>query len=276
MTEAEVIKGTENGPITIEDLIQDLNALGVKPGMILIVHSSLSSIGWVSGGAVAVIQALEKVLGPEGTLVMPAFSGDLSDPGKWSNPPVPDHWRETIRQTMPAYDPNLTPTRGLGKIPETFRNQVGVIRSSHPQVSFAAYGKLADEITRDHQLDFGLGDNSPLGKIYQKQGWILLMGVGYQVNSSLHLAEYRATYPGKKEIVQGAPMLLDGKRQWVSINEYEEHSEMDFQDIGAAYHEFRGVVLEGKIGQANCLLISQKDLVDFGVDWMEKNRSIRS
>lgn len=273
MSESEVINQTSQGPITIEDLKRDLAALGVKPGMALMVHSSLSSIGWVSGGPVAVIQALEAVLGPQGTLVMPTHSGDLSDPGEWSNPPVPEDWQETIRLTMPAYDPGLTPTRGVGRIPETFRNQTGVLRSSHPIVSCAAWGKLAAEITGDHELEFGLGENSPIGKLYENQGWILLIGVGHETNTSLHLAEYRARYPGKREIEQGAPILVDGKRRWVIFREIEEHSEVDFEAIGAAYQKEAGTILNGKIGQAETQLIPQRELIDFAVHWMESNRS---
>jgi len=272
MSEADVIQKTVK-PITIADLKRDLSAFGVKPGMVIMVHSSLSSIGWVNGGAVAVIQALEDVLGPQGTLVMPAHSGDLSDPAEWSNPPVPEDWKEPIRQTMPAFDRNLTPTRGVGKIPETFRNQAGVIRSNHPQVSCAAWGKLAVEITRDHSLDFGQGENSPLAKVYQHQGWVLLIGVGHEKNTSLHLAEFLADFPGKREIRQGAPILVDGKRRWVQIKEIEEHSEDDFEEIGAAYRAAGGKVREGKIGQAESLLIPQRELIDFAVDWMKSQRS---
>lgn len=269
MSEAEVIKKTTGGPVTVDSLREDLIALGVKPGMVLLVHSSLSSLGWVNGGPVAVIQALEEVLGPEGTLVMPTHSGEYSDPAEWQHPPAPEEWHEIIRQTMPAFDPDLAPTRAMGRIAETFRKAPGVIRSSHPQVSFAAWGKQAEFITSGHQLDFPLGDNSPLGRLYELDAWILLLGVKNDNNTSFHLAEFRADFPGKREIKQGAPILVRGERQWVVFRDFEEHSD-EFITIGKAYQESGGTQLEGKIGNAPSLLIPQRDLVDFTVVWMEK------
>ncbi|MFN8456819.1 MAG: AAC(3) family N-acetyltransferase [Anaerolineae bacterium] len=155
--EAEVIQKTGNAPITVDLLAQHLTRLGVQPGMTLLVHSSLSALGWVCGGPVAVILALEQVLGPQGTLVMPTFTGDLSDPAEWRNPPVPPAWHEIIRQTMPAYDPHLTPTRWMGAVAECFRKQPGVQRSTHPQSSFAARGPQAKFIITPHPLTCGLG-----------------------------------------------------------------------------------------------------------------------
>ena len=107
--EQKAISLSAKGPVTVSTLTRDLRTLGVRPGMVLLVHSSLSAMGWVCGGPVAFILALQNVLRSYGTLVMPAHSGDLSDPSLWENPPVPKSWWETIRRTMPAYDPELTP-----------------------------------------------------------------------------------------------------------------------------------------------------------------------
>jgi aminoglycoside 3-N-acetyltransferase len=271
MSEKDVIKQTGERPITKDLIKQDLIRLGVKPGMVLVVHSALSKIGWVSGGAVAVIQALLEVLGEDGTLVMPTHSGDWSDPEEWSNPPVPENWKEIIRQTMPAFDLDLTPTRGMGRIPETFRGGKGVLRSDHPQMSFAAYGKGAALITADHSLEFGLGDRSPLARVYDLGGWILLLGVSHENNTSLHLAEFRSDFPGKQEVKQGSAMLVNGKREWVTFRDWEDGSE-DFEKLGKAYQDAGGTTLIGKIGLAESILIPQRELVDFGIQWMIENR----
>jgi aminoglycoside 3-N-acetyltransferase len=270
MSESEVINKTPKGPETVESLVEDLAKLGVNPGMVLLVHSSLSSIGWVNGGAVAVILALEEALGPGGTLVMPTHSGDFSDPADWNHPPVPEEWKDTIRQTMPAFDLDLTPTRGMGRIPETFRKQAGVLRSYHPQSSFSAWGRYAREITTGQSLDCSLGDNSPLGRLYDLDARILLLGVKHDHNTSLHLAEFRAEFPGKKQVKQGAPLIVDGERKWVEILEYDEHSD-EFAKIGASYKKSGGDLKEGTIGSAVSLLIPQRDLVDFAVSWIEMN-----
>lgn len=275
MSEYDVVQRTKDKPATLASLVADLAQLGVKPGMTLLVHSSLSALGWVSGGAVTVILALEKLLGHKGTLVMPTHSGDLSDPAAWGNPPVPAAWWDIIRETMPAYDPNLTPTRGMGAVPECFRKQSGVRRSAHPQVSFAARGPQAAFITRDHSLASGLGDHSPLGRIYELGGSVLLLGVGHGNNTSLHLAEYRAVYTGKRFLNTGAPVRLAEGRRWVEFRDLEWNAD-DFEMIGENFTRQTGLVRVGLVGCATALLMPQRPLVDHAVKWMEQNRHERN
>ena len=99
MPEGQVVHKTET-PVTVESLQADFEVLGIEKGMTLLVHSSLSAMGWVCGGPVAVIIALQEVLGETGTLVMPTHSTDLSEPSQWENPPVPESWWQTIRDTQ--------------------------------------------------------------------------------------------------------------------------------------------------------------------------------
>ncbi len=270
MSEEKTIAQSPNGPNTISSLERDFTELGVKPGMVLIAHTSLSSLGWVCGGAVSVILALETVLTGKGTLIMPAHSGDLSDPANWCNPPVPEAWIETIRKEMPCFDKDLTPTRGIEKIPETFRKQKSVLRSSHPQVSFAAWGKNKEFIIQDDHFDYAMNKQSPLGRIYDLDGSILLIGVGNENNTSLHLAEYLADYPAKKTIKNGMPVQENGTVCWKEFEDIDISSD-DFEKLGNDY-EKENSVTTGRVGNAVCKLINQRSLVDFAVKWMEKNR----
>jgi len=270
MTELDAIERSTE-PITTVSLASDLRTLGVEPGMTLLVHASLSSLGWVCGGPIAVIVALEEVLGERGTLVMPAMSGDYTDPRDWQHPPVPEDWKETIRATMPAFDPNFTPTRRMGAISETFRTQPGTLRSDHPHASFAARGPQAERITANHVLDFGLGEGSPLARIYDLDGWVLLLGVGHTNNTSIHLAEYRANLPDRRERPNGAPLRIDGVRRWVDILDLDVDAS-DFPRIGAAFAQETGQVRSGRVANAVTLLLPQRSLVDFAARWMEAHR----
>jgi aminoglycoside 3-N-acetyltransferase len=265
--EKKVIDNTAE-PRTRMSLATDLRALGIERGMVLIVHSSLSSLGWVSGGAVTVIQALMDVVTDTGTLVMPAQTGNYSDPACWRNPPVPPEWCEVIYQAMPAFHPAITPSYRMGKIAETFRTWPNTIRSNHPIASFSAWGYYAQKIIANHELDNSLGEGSPLARMYELGGSILLLGVGYDRNTSFHLAEYRV--PGAQKVRLGSPIYENDQRVWKWYHDIDL-DETIFPSIGDELEQ-SGQVTIGHVGSAIARFFPQRSAIDFAIEWYIKQR----
>lgn len=269
MTEADAIEAVDE-PATVSSLVEDLRGVGVEPGDTLFVHASLRAIGWVSGSAQAVVEALQAAVTERGTLVVPTHSFQLSDPADWSNPPVPDDWVEPIRDSQPAYRPAVTPTRGMGAIPECLRTDPDAVRSAHPTLSCAAWGQEAEEIVADHSLSYPLGEDSPLARVYDRGGDVFLLGVGYDVNTSIHLAEYRSEFP-KEAVTTTVPVLEDSERVRATVEDIETDTE-DFEELGEAFEKTCDVT-SGQVGAATVKRMDQRALVDFAVEWFEENRS---
>lgn len=267
MNEQSLIQETPT-PHTRESLAHNLRALGIEAGITLEVHSSLSKLGWVCGGPVAVVQALMDVVTETGTIMMPSHTPNYTDPAKWSHPPVPQDWWQTLYAHMPAFDPHITPGWFMGQIAETFRTWPGVLRSSHPALSFTAWGQHAPIITDNHALDRGLGEESPLARLYDLHGSVLLLGVSYDTCTSLHLAEYRA--PNPQPTTEGGPLLENGQRVWKTYQDIELDAEQ-FPEIGAAFEE-TGLVKTGQVGSAVCKLLPQRPAVDFTTSWLTRKR----
>ncbi|MGW5482169.1 aminoglycoside N(3)-acetyltransferase [Streptomyces sp. NPDC004008] len=252
------------GPLVTRDTVfAELRTLGVQPGETLLVHSSLSALGWVCGGAVAVVQGLLDALGPDGTLVVPAQTGHLSDPAVWSRPPVPQEWWDTIRATMPAYDPLVTPSLGVGVIPETVRRWPGARRSAHPQTSFVAVGARAAEVVAGHATDCRLGERSPLARLEAMGARVLLLGTGYDTCTSFHLAEYRIPSP---LVRVGRP----GPEGWEVVTEVSITSDR-FDELGHDFERDRPVV-RGTVGAARARLFPVADAVAYAERWLGVHR----
>lgn len=262
MSEEDQIART-NAPVTRDRLTDELRSLGLGNGDLVLVHSSLRSLGWVNGGPVAVIQALLEAVGGDGTVVMPAHSANLTDPQNWGAPPVPEAWIETIRETMPAYDPRITPTRDMGQVAELFRIWPGVVRSDHPSTSFAALGPLAEEVTGSHSLEDPLGENSPLGALYRLGAKVLLIGVDFNKCTALHLAE-RHAWPDRSKIREGAPLVIDGQRRWVAFETPELMDSDHFLSVGVSALQ-SGIAAQGPLGEGRGIFADMRQLVDHAI-----------
>lgn len=153
-------------PVTILELTAQLRELGITASSVLLVHTSFSKVGPVENGPLGLIRALQGALGPDGTLVMPSMPDDDDHP----------------------FDPRSTPCLGMGVVADIFWRMPSVLRSDSPH-AFAAIGPEADWITADHPLDVPHGLNSPVGRVYDLDGQILLLGVGHDANTTIHLAE---------------------------------------------------------------------------------------
>jgi aminoglycoside 3-N-acetyltransferase len=257
--------------LSCAQLVADLRAIGVRPGQTLLVHASLSRIGWVEGGAPTVVAALREALGPDGTLVAGAgtpensitsraFRNEISGFTKAQN--------DEFRRSMPAFDRRTTPT-SVGAVAEALRTADGAVRSAHPQSSFSAVGPRARFLMAGHQLDCHLGERSPLAKLYELGASVLLLGVGYQVCTAFHLAEYRyIEHPPRRTYY--CVVMSKGKRRWRMYRDVVL-DDSEFDVIGKSL-ENEKAVLSRTVGGADTRLIPLRDAVDFAGNWMREHR----
>jgi aminoglycoside 3-N-acetyltransferase len=269
MSEFKVVLDTHSFQ-SKETLKKQLGTLGIKSGDNIIVHSSLKSMGWIAGGAQAVVEALLETVTRTGTIIMPAQSPDNSEPSNWMLPPVPEAWHEPIRQSIPAYDPHLTHLRGMGKIADCFHRHPETLRSPHPAHSFMAWGLHADDWMKEHPLGDSFGTSSPLGKMVNTDVKVLMIGVGYDSCTALHLSEYLA--PELTVSPEGAAIMQNGERIWATFDMVDVDSDI-FPELGTSFEETNpGIVLDGTLGQASCKVVPMKPLIDFGTGWVAERR----
>lgn len=257
---------------------RDLDALGVRAGATLLVHASLRRVG---PAADTVLATLLTALGPDGTLVVPAFTAGNSDTS-------PEFRARTHGMTasqvaahqaaMPPFNPRHTPSQGMGRLAEAVRRSPGAVRSTHPQTSFAAVGARAAQLMARHDEDCHLGEGSPLARLYAADARVLLIGVGYDVCSAFHLAEYRIDDPPRREY--RCVVLRDGRRRWISYQDVDL-DDGDFAALGAAYEAHDAAlptpaVGRGRLGSAETRVLPLRAAVDFATGWLAGNRPRRS
>ncbi|CAG1991749.1 unnamed protein product [Fusarium graminearum] len=257
-----------SGPLcTKSSLAKNMRILGLNKGDTVLVHCSLSKIGWINGGAETLTHSLLEILTPEGTLVVPTQTSSNSDPAAWVNPPVPQSWWQTIRNTMPPFNPQTSRTQGMGALAEALRNWPGAVRSMHPQTSFSALGANATFITEGHALDCMLGESSPLARLEDLDAKVLLIGVDFGKCTCFHLAEYRIE---SKKSDNWFAASMDGVRTCMTVSDVAINDD-DFLDLGKEFLR-EGDVTRGNIGAAPCYLFSLKTAVSFARQWMVSNR----
>lgn len=227
-----------------DELIAQLLDLGVEPGGVLVVHTAFSKLAPVDGGPTSLIAALQSAVGAAGTLVMPSMSDD------------DDH----------VFDPEKTPCRGMGIVAETFRSLPGVLRSDSPH-SFAASGARAREITAPHPVEVPHGPKSPVGRIHDLDGRVLLLGVGHDGNTTIHLAEELA--PVRYRLEKSAMVLRDGTPTRVEYGEIDHCCEnFALMDQWLGDRQRRG-----RVGHGAARLIRSRDVVRVAVERLRENET---
>ncbi|MBD0674733.1 AAC(3) family N-acetyltransferase [Streptomyces sp. CBMA156] len=228
--------------------------------MALIVHSSLSSLGRVEGGAAAVAASLREAVGPGGTVAAPTFTSDtVRDPAPGHpGPPTPGIAEQ--RAAVPLFHPGLPCSTGA--VAEALRALPESHRSTHPQVSVAAVGTHAREVTARRSLGFAVGRESPFGALHDLGGHVLLVGVGHDRNTFLHYAETFA--PNRRLKLRRFPMAIQGERVWIEAPDVADDNGTHFPVVGREFEERAGI-REAFVGSAPCRLLPVRDLIPFAV-----------
>lgn len=232
-------------PATPARLAEELRALGVASGSVLLVHTSFRAVRPVEGGPGGLIEGLRAALGPDGTLVMPSWTGNGDEP----------------------FDPGRTPAApDLGVVPDTFWRLPGVMRSDHPFAAAAA-GPQAAAITAGPLPLPPHGPDSPIGRVHELDGQVLLLGVGHDANTTLHLAELLADVPYR--VPHHCTVLQDG----VPVRVYYGENDHCCARFAQADDWLRaeGLQAEGTVGQAHARLFRSRDVVRLAVEFLAAN-----
>lgn len=254
-------------------LARQLQQLGLRRGVDVLVHSSMRAVGRVAGGPGTVLDAVRDVIGPRATVVVPTQT-----PGNSVTSAV--HLRsiagmterqiEEFRQRQPPFVAADSPSVGMGIFAEHVRCHSQARRSAHPITSFAALGPRAAQITAVHPMECHLGEESPLGALSKYRAQVLLLGVGYEKTTVFHLAEYRI---GASLRTYHSKVLAAGRPEGVWA-EYEgiRLDDSDFGQIGREMAQGRPWVRTGEVGSAFAACFPVVEAVRFAVEWMRRHR----
>lgn len=255
-------------PHTPGALRAGLADLGVGAGQTLMVHASARAVGAVMGGPNTIVQALLDVLTPDGTLMM--YVG-------WED--IPDFLHEldaseaeSYRQHHPPFDPaTARAVRDHGILAECVRTWPGARRSLNAEASMVAIGARAEWLTRDHPQHFGYGAGSPLAKLIEARGKVLMLGAPLDTVTLLHHAENRARLRHKAQVHYEIPVTRDGRVVWIPVEDFDTGDPLDdytLEQIAQAFLD-NGGGRSGTIGHAESHLFDAFELNAFAVAWLE-------
>lgn len=238
------------------DLVGALREAGLDQLRDVIMHSSLSSLGWVEGGADTVIDAVVEVLGPEGTLMVPTFNYVLRDP---------------------VFDPPHVVSE-TGAITNALRKRREAIRSIHPTYSVAAVGKRAAEFTAEHWKAEPVGLGSPIDRLAKAGGHVFLLGVKHDSDSTMHVGEAYAKVPYRHVPYDPTwprtAQVRTDSGEIVSVDLHDEPGcSTAFGVVELPLRE-RECIQDFKIEQTKCQLVKSQDVVDTTLELLQKRTDI--
>ncbi len=234
-------------PIGRKAVTGQLLDLGVQPGGVLLVHTAFSRVRPLEGGPVGLIEALRAALGPDGTLVMPSMTDDDEHP----------------------FRPTATPCRGMGVVADTFWRLPGVLRSDSPH-AFAATGPKAAFITEPHPVDVPHGPVSPVGRVHDLDGQVLLLGVGHDANTTVHLAEHLAGV--RYRLPYAATVLVEGRPTRCQYDEIDHCCEKF--GLLDEWLDAEGVQRRGVVGHGEGRLARSADIVRTAVARISEEETV--
>jgi aminoglycoside 3-N-acetyltransferase len=274
-----MMKPPGNGqPVTFSRMSDDLRAIGVRRGTILMLHTRMSAIGWVVGGAETVVRAVLEALGPDGTLV--AYTGWNDNPFELEGWP-PD-WKDSYLRELPAYDPTISqPARDNGRVPERIWTWPDSVRSAHPEANVTAIGRQASWLVSDQPDDFPQGAGSPLAKLVEAEGQVLMLGAPLSTITLLHHSETLAEGREKRFVTYRMPVLVDGRTEWRTYRDidttargafpYEDLFAEDAFEVIGREALAAGCGRTGLVGRAVSYLFEASALTRFGIEWIEEH-----
>ncbi len=259
---------TVTDPVTKEILIAELKKLGVSSNQILEVHSSLDSFDYVIGGARTVVDALMELCGDTGTLMMPMQTSDNSEPSDWENPAIAPELYKTIRESIPPFDANISDIPEMGSVVDNFRHRDGVIISNHPQVSYAAWGRYAKLLCNRQSLHFPLAEESPVARLYELKGNVLLFGVDFDKATCMHLAEYRCD--ARPIQIHGASIQTENGKKWKKYLDLDLDSDV-FIKVRQIMQR-KNMVKQTMIGGCKVMYFSASTAIDEATSYLERTQ----